>query len=103
MKQVFALASTAVLACAAGWFAFVGLRPASPARAVEPSASADEPDRLAARISARLDEIGDDLSDQETTVAKAEAALSTARHDAEIAALAIREYDEGTYPQELAL
>ncbi len=106
MKHVLALASTAVLACAAGWFAFVGLRPASPARAVEPPAATGEPDRLATRIAARLDEIGqvgDDLSDQETAVAKAEAALSTARHDAEVAGLAIREYDEGTYPQELAL
>ena len=106
MKQALALAATAVLACAAGWFAFVGLRPMSPARAVETPAASDEPDRLATRIAARLDEIGqvgDDLSDQETAVAKAEAALAAARHDAEIAGLAIREYDEGTYPQELAL
>ena len=106
MKHALTLASTAVLACAAGWFAFAGFRAASPARAVEPMTSIDEPGRLATRIGARLDEIGqigDDLDDQETAVAKAEAALGIARHDAEVAALALREYDEGTYPQELAL
>jgi hypothetical protein len=110
MKQAFALASAALLAFAASWFALAAMRPASPASAQSPespsSSVAEEPDRLADRMTARLDEIGqvrDDLDDQKTAVAKAELALATARRDAEVADLAAREYDEGTFPQELAL
>ena len=110
MKQVFALASTALLAFAASWLALASLRPAAPAASAGPPdpapASAEEPNRLMDRIAARLDEVGqveDDLNDQKTAVAKAELALTVARREAEIADLAVREYDEATYPQELAL
>ena len=46
MKQVFALASTALLAFAASWLAMSALRPASPAvAAAGPSAPGFHPDR----------------------------------------------------------
>lgn len=108
MRQAFMLAATALLAFAASWLALSALRPASPAAAAAeaPAPAAAEPDRLADRIAARLDEVGqvrDDLKDQEMAVAKAELALAAAVRDVEVAELTAREYDEGTFPQELAL
>jgi hypothetical protein len=63
-------------------------------------------ERLTTKALARIDEVEqfrDELADQQVGTAKAVAAARLADAEREVADLALKEYEQGTYPQELDL